>query len=237
MPGARGRVGLLTAEPSGLLVAAAAQAGLDFVVLDAEQTALDVGRCAEVVQALRGLPTEVVIRVPDLAEHTLVTYANTGADQLLLPRLRSPDELRAAHVAVNYPPAGTRSRQVSPASRYGTDFTHASRISVLIETVDALDHLDAIAASGLLACAWFGPTDLADDLARHSAELAERLEELIDKGIATLRASGVPVGLPAKDAAGVRAAFDRGAEQCSVYWEKCLLDVLGGIAKEVGDAR
>lgn len=237
MPGARELVGLLTAEPDALLVCVAAQAGLDFLVLDAEQTSLDVRRCAEVVQALRGLPVEVVIRVPDLAAHTLVTYANTGADELLLPQLRSPDQLKAANDAVQFPPVGTRSRQVSPASRYGVEFTRSPRLGVLVETVDALDELEAIAASGLVACAWFGPTDLADDLARHRPESLERIDELIDKGIATLRAHDVPVGLPARDAAGVRAAFDRGAEQCSVYWEKCLLDVLTGIAGEGSRAR
>ncbi|HEX6870048.1 MAG TPA: hypothetical protein VF163_03030, partial [Micromonosporaceae bacterium] len=79
------RVGLLTAAPDRLLVALAAQAGLAFVVLDAEQTSLDPRRCAEVVALLAGTGTEVLVRVPDLTELTLVSYANTGADELVLP--------------------------------------------------------------------------------------------------------------------------------------------------------
>jgi 2-keto-3-deoxy-L-rhamnonate aldolase RhmA len=229
------RIGLLTSEPDRLLVGVARQCGLDFVVLDAEQTPLEPRRCAEVVQALAGSTTDVVVRVPDLTAQTLVTYANTGADELLLPQVRNVEELEAARRALSYPPIGTRPRQVSPASWYGTDFTGAPRLSVLVETVDALDRLADIARSGIVASAWFGPTDLADDLLRSRPADVERLEELIDEAVAVLRAHGVPVGLPAKDAAGARAAFARGAAECSVYWEKWLLELLGGLVDLRGE--
>jgi 2-keto-3-deoxy-L-rhamnonate aldolase RhmA len=223
------RIGILTAEPERLLLGIAAQTGLDFIVLDAEQTQLDPRRCGEVVRALAGSRTEVVVRVPDLAERTLVTYANTGVSELLLPQLRSLDELRAASRATRYPPDGSRSRQVSPASRYGTDFTTAPRLSVLIETAEALGCVGDLADSGLLDSAWFGPTDLVDDLTRIDPSRASRMDELIDDAIELLRVKGIPVGLPGKDLSSAHRAFARGADLCSVYWEKWLLDLFGDI--------
>ncbi|WP_406630915.1 aldolase/citrate lyase family protein [Amycolatopsis sp. WGS_07] len=221
-----GRVGVLTAEPDRLLISQIAQAGLGFVVLDAEQTALSVGRCADVVLALAGSGVDVSVRVPDLSPQTLVAYANTGVAELLLPQVRTLAEIEAAHLATRFPPEGTRSRQVSYASRYGTDFGAAPRIAVLVETADAIEQAAAFAASGLVDAAWFGPTDLADDLriARPGSE--SQAQQLIDQALGVFRAHGVPVGLPAADAAGVAAAFARGADACSVYWEKCLLSVL-----------
>lgn len=226
------RVGVLTAEPDRLLISQIAQAGLGFVVLDAEQTPLSADRCADVVLALAGSGVDVSVRVPDLSPQTLVTYANTGVAELLLPQVRTLAEVEAAHRATRFSPEGTRSRQVSPASRYGTDFSGAPRIAVLVETVDAVEQAAAFAKSGLVDAAWFGPTDLADDLKVNRPELVSQLPELIDEALGVFREHGVPVGLPAADAAGVAAAFVRGADACSVYWEKCLLSVLGGLAAE-----
>ncbi|WP_051166434.1 aldolase/citrate lyase family protein [Amycolatopsis orientalis] len=225
------RVGVLTAEPDRLLITQIAQAGLGFVVLDAEQTTLSADRCADVVRALAGSGVEVSVRVPDLAPQTLVTYANIGVTELLLPQVRTLAEIEAAHRATRFPPAGTRSRQVSYASRYGTEFSGAPRIAVLVETVDAVEQAASFAESGLVGAAWFGPTDLADDLRANRPEAVSRLPELIDRALGVFREHGVPVGLPAADAAGVAAAFARGADACSVYWEKCLLNVLRGLTE------
>ncbi|GAA1024508.1 MULTISPECIES: aldolase/citrate lyase family protein [Amycolatopsis] len=226
------RVGVLTAEPDRLLISQIAQAGLGFVVLDAEQTTLSADRCADVVLALAGSGVDVSVRVPDLSPQTLVTYANTGVTELLLPQVRTLAEIEAAHRATRFPPAGTRSRQVSRASRYGTDFSGAPRIAVLVETADAVEQAASFAKSGLVDSAWFGPTDLADDVRINRPGSASEVAELIDQALGVFREHGVPVGLPAADAAGVAAAFARGADACSVYWEKCLLSVLGGLAAE-----
>lgn len=223
-------IGLLTGSPDPVLVDLAAQLRMQFLVVDAEQTGVTAERCADTVARLRGSGTASVIRVPDLAPDTLVTFANTGADELLLPQVRSPAEVAAAYQAVHFPPEGRRPRQVSPASRYGTEFSAAPRLSVLVETTDALDHLDDLASSGLIDALWFGPTDLADDLQRHRPGDAARRDELIDKAIAAAHAHHVPVGLPAHDVRSAAAAFDRGAELCSVYWEKAVLGMLGTLA-------
>ena len=224
------RVGVLTAAPDRLLISQIAQAGLGFVVLDAEQTGLAADRCAEVVLGLAGSGVEVSVRVPDLSPQTLVTYANTGAAELLLPQVRTLAEVEAAHQATRFPPAGARSRQVSYASRFGTDFSAAPRIAVLMETVDAIENAASFAASGLVEAAWFGPTDLADDLRLARPGEESHVHELVDKALAVFRAHCVTVGLPAADASGVAAAFARGADACSVYWEKCQLGVLTGLA-------
>ncbi|MBO9521364.1 MAG: hypothetical protein J7518_07490 [Nocardioidaceae bacterium] len=222
-----GPVGVLTAHPDRLLLQQAALAGVGFVVVDAEQTGLQPADVAAVVGQLAGLPTEVHVRVPDLAPATLVAFANTGADELVLPQVRDAGDVRRAHEATRYAPAGTRSRQVSAASDFGTDFSREPRLSVLVENGDAVANAEKLAALDLLAGAWVGPTDLADDLARQGR--TEDVQELVGRVVDVFRAAGRPIGLPAVDATGVTAAFARGADRVAVYFEKSLRLLLDGL--------
>jgi 2-keto-3-deoxy-L-rhamnonate aldolase RhmA len=227
---ARRSIGLLTGEPSRMLLSQAVAAGLSFVVVDAEQTGLSARDCADVVHALNGSGTEVVVRVPDLTEQTLVTFANTGVDELLLPQVRDLAQVEAAYRAVQFAPGGRRSRQVSPASRYGTDFSRAPRLSVLIETVEAVTSADLLATSPLIASAWIGPTDLGDDLSRQSPDDPEALSQAVKHVLTTFLEHRASIGLPAADAQSARAAFERGADRVSVYWEKFVGSALGDMA-------
>jgi 2-keto-3-deoxy-L-rhamnonate aldolase RhmA len=216
----RQSIGLLTGEPSRMLLAQAAAAGMAFVVLDAEQTGLTTRDCADAVAALSGSGTQVSIRVPNLDDATLVTFANTGADELLLPQVRYVSEVEAAYRAVQFPPQGSRARQVSPGSRYGTDFSRAPRLSVLIETVEAAESADLFATSPFVSSAWIGPTDLGDDFARRRPEDAEALPQAVKHILTAFVEHRASIGLPAIDAASARSAFERGADRVSVYWEK-----------------
>jgi 2-keto-3-deoxy-L-rhamnonate aldolase RhmA len=227
----RRSLGLLTGEPSRLLLAQVAAAGMAFVVVDAEQTGVTARDCADVVTTLRGSGTEVVVRVPDLNESTLVTFANTGVDELLLPQVRDVSEVEAAYHAVQFPPLGRRSRQVSPASRYGTDFGHSPRLSVLIETVEAVESAELFATCPWLSSGWVGPNDLADDLARRRPTDAEALPQAVKHVLTTFVEHGASIGLPAVDASSALAAFERGADRVSVYWEKFVGSALSEMAQ------
>ena len=229
----RRSVGLITADPSPTLLALCANADLGFVVLDAEQTPLTVSQCADAVQRLRASGVHVSIRVPDLSPGTLVTFANTGADELVLPHLRHPEELEAAFEAVRYAPAGLRSRQVCPASRFGSDYSRLPALSVLFETVDAVEHCAEFASLKAFAGGWIGPTDLSADLARHDRGGSEEIDKAVQTVIDTLQEAGRSVGIPAASMMRAGEAFSRGADRAAVYWERELGSLLAEFAKAV----
>lgn len=214
----RNEVGLITADPTPTLLGLLEVAGIDSVVIDAEQTALTVATCADAVQRLRGSGVRVGIRVPSLDDDCLLAFANTGADELVLPRVRRIEQLSRAHRATRFPPIGERPRQLSPASRYGTAYVQVPVLSVLVETADAVDAIEQFAAHPLFEGAWIGPTDLQDDLARcgRSAELDAAVQRVIDVVVA----SGHPIGLPAPSAARAGEVHQRGANRAAVYWER-----------------
>ncbi|MEA5455988.1 aldolase/citrate lyase family protein [Sinomonas sp. JGH33] len=225
---ARRAVGLITADTSPTLLAVLAHARVDFVVLDAEQTPLDVQACAGAVQRLRGTGVRVSVRVPDLEPNTLVAFANTGVDELVLPHLRSVGELERAREAIAYAPRGLRSRQVSPASGFGTDFSREPVLSVLFETVDAVAEAEGFAACEAFGGGWLGPTDLAADLQRDGRSAPDYLDKAMQSVVETLRGAGHSVGLPAPSMARANEVFARGADRCAVYWERELATLLAG---------
>jgi 2-keto-3-deoxy-L-rhamnonate aldolase RhmA len=226
-------IGILTADPAPLLLDHLTISGIDFVVLDAEQTGLAPPACAAAVRQLAGSATSAYIRVPDLTAATLVSFANTGAGELVLPQVRSLSEVDQAWKAVHYPPAGTRPRQPSPASRFGSDWSNAPVLSIIIETVEAVELAGALARSEQIVGAWIGLTDLRQDLADHGRE--SELDDAVAEILAQFAAAAAPVGLPAAGPQAARAAFDRGAARCLVYWESYLHEVLGSLRAATTD--
>lgn len=228
----RDEVGLITADPTPTLLGLLEVAGIDSIVIDAEQTGITVAACADAVQRLRGSGVRVGIRVPALDDDCLLAFANTGADELVLPRVRRVEELESAHRATRFPPEGERPRQVSPASRYGTAYAHVPVLSVLVETTDAVDAIEQFAAHPLFEGAWIGPTDLADDLAR--ADRAGELDSAVQRVIDVVAASGHPIGLPAPSAARATEVHARGANRAAVYWEREVTATLRTLAASRG---
>ena len=223
-------VGIITADPSPTLLAICAHAGLGFLVLDAEQTPLTVQQCADAVQRLRGTDVQVSVRVPDLSPNTLVAFANTGAEELVLPHLRQPEQLEEAFDAVRYTPHGLRPRQVSPASGFGADYSCVPRLSVLFETVEAVERVGEFAALPGFGGGWLGPTDLRADLQIHGRSEPEELEKAIQSVIDSLSRAGHSVGLPAPSMTRSEEVFARGADRAAVYWERELVSLLSGFA-------
>ncbi|ALE04903.1 hypothetical protein AL755_04320 [Arthrobacter sp. ERGS1:01] len=224
------KVGLLTADPTPTLLAIIAHTGMDFVILDAEQTSLTVHQCAGAVQQLRGTGVRVSVRVPDLEANTLVAYANTGAQALVLPHLRHVEELERAAEAVRYAPEGRRSRQVSFASGFGSDFGEPPALSVLFETVDAVDHAADFAASEAFGGGWLGTTDLLSDLQRTGRADGNAVDKAVQHVVDTVRGAGHSIGLPAPSSARADEAFARGADRCVIYWERELASLLAAYA-------
>jgi len=224
------KVGLLTADPHPTLLAIAAHSGVDFMILDAEQTSLTVHDCAAAVQQLRGTGVHVSVRVPDLGADTLVAFANTGVQALVLPHLRHVEELEKAAEAVRYAPEGRRSRQVSFASGFGSDFGDPPRLDVLFETVDAVDRAADFAASAAFGGGWLGTTDLFSDLQRTGRADGNALDKAVQHVVDTVRGAGYSIGLPAASAARADEVFARGADRCVIYWERELASLLTAYA-------
>lgn len=223
-------VGIITADPSPTLLALLAHAAVDVLVLDAEQTGISVQQCRDVVQRLAGSRVKVAVRVPDLDRNTLLDFANTGVAEIVLPQVRAVEELERAYDATQYAPEGSRPRQVTPASAFGMDYSSAPVITVLFETVEAVERVKEFVDSKAFGGGWVGTTDLAADLLRHGDARPEALQEAVQRVVDVVSGAGRSIGLPAPGMAAAAGVFERGADRCAVYWEKELASLLTGYA-------
>ena len=158
--------GVWCSDSSPGAVARLAGAGFDWVCLDGQHGLY--GR-SELVEAARSFPegeAELVVRVAECDFAMIGAALDVGATTVIVPQVDSPAEAARAVAATYYPPQGRRSwgQIVRTWGRTvgGPDTRNAATTcAVMIESADALDQVEAIAAVPGVSCLFVGPYDLA----------------------------------------------------------------------------
>ena len=211
-------LGTFLKTPSPILIEVLATCGLDLLCLDAEHAPFgraDLDLCLLAARA-GGMP--VLVRTPTAAPEHILNALDCGADGVLLPHIRSAAEAAAAAMAAAYGPGGRGYAGSSRAARYGLApmgehrAASAARTVVIaqIEDVEALDEIEAIAATPGIDALFVGRIDLTVALDAASPDAPEVIAA-VDRIVAAGRAAGRPVGMFVprnEDVAGWR---DKGA--------------------------
>ncbi|KPQ05579.1 MAG: 4-hydroxy-2-oxoheptanedioate aldolase [Rhodobacteraceae bacterium HLUCCA12] len=178
-------VGPFLAVPSPMVTEIACAARPDFVCIDMEHGPIAPTMAEDMLRAAALWDVPALVRVPGPDAAAIGQALDFGAVGVLVPRVSSADEARAAVAAARFPPEGRRGLGPCRASGYGRnlpDYLDAARaqtvVAIQIETVDALDALDAILAVPGIDLAFVGPGDLGVGLA--AAARAMSLEHAID---------------------------------------------------------
>jgi 4-hydroxy-2-oxoheptanedioate aldolase len=136
-------------------------AGFDWVIVDAQHGGLVVGDLVPMIQALQLGGTPTVVRVPWTDPPTIMRVLDFGAAGVLVPMVNTPQDAAAAAAAMRYPPDGIRSYgQTRPRYASTSEANADVVLLVMIETVEALDNVDAIAATPGVDGLFVGPVDL-----------------------------------------------------------------------------
>ncbi|HVF93967.1 MAG TPA: aldolase/citrate lyase family protein [Sphingomonas sp.] len=218
LAGGEGLVGTFLKTPSSILVEVLASCGLDLLCLDAEHAPFDRGDLDACIFAGRACGLPIIVRTPTSAPEHILNALDCGADGVLLPHIRSPEEAAAAVAAATYRPGGRGYAGSSRAARYGLApmaehrATSAERVVVIaqIEDVEAVEQVDAIAATPGLDALFVGRIDLTVALDAASPDAPEVIAA-VERVIAAGRAAGVPVGMFVPRNADVAAWRSKGA--------------------------
>lgn len=213
-------LGVQSGHPDRVLLDTCLMLGLDFLWLDAEHTDLTPREVEAFVARARGSSTRVAVRVPSSDPDTLLTFANTGVDEIVLPRVKDTADIVEAGRVLAYPPKGLRPRQVVPASGFGHSWTSDVRLSVIVETVSAYDAAADIAASAVVDTVWIGTKDLKDALEQGGRSEAADMRATVATLAGRLAGQRARIGIGATELAGIETAAGLGADRCSVYWER-----------------
>ena len=164
-----GRPMLGTWLQSGSPVAAEIMAaeGFDFIAADLEHTDMNEDILSH---CIRALPESCVpmVRVRENDTLAIRRALDCGAEGIIVPLINSAEEASRAVAAAKYPPDGVRGFAFCRANGWGKDFDAYARtanrniaVFVMIESKEAVDHIDEILTVPGVDGVFIGPYDMS----------------------------------------------------------------------------
>lgn len=183
------------------------QAGFDWLLVDLEHGAGDVGIMYQQLQALSGSSSAPIVRIDQLSRPKAQRILDAGAAGIMFPQIQSAEEAREAIEMMYYPPRGTRGMaKMTRATGFGKfaneyiDNLDQNILGVIqIETVKALQNIDAIAATDGIDVLFVGPTDLSLSLGIPGQLQHSRYQEAILAIATAAKKFGKVVGVLLQD--------------------------------------
>jgi 4-hydroxy-2-oxoheptanedioate aldolase len=190
------------AIPNAFSAEIMARQGWDTLTVDLQHGVVDYQAMVGMLQAVSTTDTVPVVRVPWLEPGILMKALDAGAHALICPMVNSADDAARFVSWTNYPPRGTRSfGPVRALLVEGPDYparanAHVVRFA-MIETAQALEHLDDILAVEGLDAVYIGPSDLSLSLGCRPVfdDVDPPVAQAIDHVLARATAHGLKAGI------------------------------------------
>jgi 2-keto-3-deoxy-L-rhamnonate aldolase RhmA len=172
--GGEGRLlALITKMPAAATVELAGHAGFDLVMLDTEHGPNGTAELEHHIRAADSAGIGCLVRVGHAGSTDILRALDAGARGIVVPHVKSAEDLERAAALTRYPPTGRRSLAVSTrAGRYGTrtidEHLAAARHEVVliaqIEDAESIDNIGEILRAPELDGVFIGPADLSASL-------------------------------------------------------------------------
>jgi 4-hydroxy-2-oxoheptanedioate aldolase len=194
------------ASGSGYVTEVCAGSGIDWVLLDQEHAPNDLRSTLEQLQVLAGYPDVDVLVRPPVADPVLIKrLLDVGVQNLIVPMIDDASEAAAAVAATRYPPAGIRGvgSALARASRWNriSDYLVTAdasvSLTVQVETIEGLSHLDDIAGVDGVGAVFIGPADLAASMGKLGQPEHPEVVSTIEAALSTIVAHGKSAGVNA----------------------------------------
>jgi len=196
--------------------------GYDSVTIDLQHGAVDYAQALGMLQAIRASGVTPLVRVPWLEPGIIMKALDAGAYGIICPMINTREQAAAFVSHIRYPPRGNRSFGPTRVSfSAGADYANEANGEMLafamIETAEAMDNLDAIAATPGLDGVYVGPADLTLGLSkgrlppgfdRTEPEMIEALKKIVAASRATGIRAALHCGTPEYAARAVGWGFD-----------------------------
>jgi 4-hydroxy-2-oxoheptanedioate aldolase len=205
--------GIYSSSPDAMEYAAR---GMDWIWWECQHTHSDWQTTLHAVRTGFGMGIPVLIRTWTQSGDTIERLLDTGSEGIIVPMVNTPEQAEAIVSRCYYPPIGERS--------YGsirTELIESSTdvwnkritVVVMIETPQAVENAEAIAAVPGVDALLIGAADLAlrrgrsPDIATHHASVQDALDHLVEACRKTGKAAAVIAGTPDAMAKRVQEGF------------------------------
>ncbi|MFJ8754942.1 HpcH/HpaI aldolase/citrate lyase family protein [Streptomyces sp. NPDC102441] len=219
--------------PSAEVVEIAGYTGHDFAWIDAEHGTMDLGDINTLVRAADASGIDSIVRVPDHNPSFIQRVLDAGATGIMAPHLRTAEDAAAIVAASKFEPQGTRG--ACPATRavghLADDWTFEYRransdtlVFGLIEDVEGVENVQAIASVPGLDGLVFGPFDLAMALGLEGDVSHPDIDKMQSKVVQATRDAGIEyVSIAGFGSGGLERMVASGSRIINVTGDRGLL--------------
>lgn len=234
--------------PSAWTAEVMAQAGYDALTIDLQHGLIDYQTALGMLQAISTTEVVPLVRTPWNEPSIIMRLLDAGAYGVICPMVNSRAEAEAFVQACRYPPAGNRSYGPTRAAVYsGGDYFSFADQTVLtlamIETTQALEHVEDIAATPGLNGFYVGPVDLSISLGlSNKVDFGNpRLQDALERILEAARANHLATAIHTMSLENVAWLGQRGFQMLTPATDTILLDaaakdVLAQARRAVGQA-
>lgn len=194
-------LGTILTLPSTEIVEIVCQAGLDWLFIDLEHSALSI-RDAQLMLQVAGPEIPGLLRVPSNDETWMKRALDSGAAGIIVPQVNSAAAAKRAVQFCRYPPEGTRSVGIARAQGYGGKFQEYvasansdTAIVVQIEHIDAVANIDKILAVPGIDSLFVGPYDLSASMGKTGLINDPEIQAAISKVKNAATRANLPLGI------------------------------------------
>ena len=233
--------GLWVTMDSPSITEIAARMGFDWIIIDAEHGYLDMRNVMEHIRVanLSGVPC--LVRVAEAQEGLIKRIMDIGADGIVVPQVRTVEELRMAVAFTKYPPEGKRGIGAERATRWGMGIEQCvprannnSMVISMMETVEAGEAIEELMNVPGVDGFFFGGHDYSASagFAGTASEppIVEKLNAIHQK----VRARRVPSGVVTFDSKDVPQRVQQGFSMIGLGFDTTLF--IKAAAEALADA-
>lgn len=227
----RTQFGLWLGIPDNSVAELLAGAGFDWLLVDHEHGAFELGDVLAHLQAIAPYDVAPIVRPVDGSGALLKKFCDIGAQSFIVPMIDTAEQAAAVVAAVKYPPEGRRGlgTSMARAARWNSVPRYLERaneemcVVVQAETTTAIDNLAAIANTQGVDGVFIGPSDLSASMGHTGNASHPEVIEVVSEGIRTIHAAGKYAGLLCLDESRVSHFVDCGANFIGVGVDTLLL--------------
>ncbi|MFC1997102.1 HpcH/HpaI aldolase/citrate lyase family protein [Chloroflexota bacterium] len=232
------QIGTVMTLPSPEICEILCWSGFDWIFVDLEHSAMGV-KDAQVILQAAAPRTPCAIRVPSIDENWIKKVLDIGPDGIIIPQVRTAEDVERVVQFCKYPPEGLRSVGIGRAHGYGGRFQEYVRtandqtaIIIQIEHKDAVNNIEEITKVPGFDCLFIGPYDLSASMGKVGLVTDPDIQSAIRQVKTSADKAKIPLGIFGGTAQAVEPYIQRGYTLITVGQDVTLL---GSAAKIITD--
>ena len=181
--------------------------GADFVLIDGEHSGFGMGQINDLLAWFKATPVAPFVRVPSSDYHFIARVMDAGAMGVMIPNVKNAAQAKAIVDAMRYAPDGDRGLGLGGSlndfvrpnpKEYMAAANRNHTVICQIESREALDNLDEIAATPGVDVLWVGHFDLTQSLGIvgefHDDDFLNALRRVVEVTKKNGQAAGIQPG-------------------------------------------